>query len=335
MSLLGIVRLETLGLDADRFDEWVDNGYHASMSFLERYREMRRHPQNLMAGARSAIIMALSYGRRGDNDISKSPRVAQYAMLRDYHRTIWQRGENILRQLEECAQCDGLQLVGRVVTDSAPLLERALAARTSRGFIGKNTLFIHPELGSQFLLAEILLNIELPYDTAASVEPNRRRPEGGCGTCRRCEVNCPTGALNHPYRLDANLCLSYWTIEHRGTIPEKFWPWLGRYWFGCDICQTVCPYNRKSPQTQESPIPIPDIYDVAVMNQADYERWFGGTSLARAKIYGLRRNALIALTVTNHPRLSDALSQVGPGDHEVLRATVSQVGSYALLHSRE
>ncbi len=328
MSLLGIVRLETLELDADRFDQWVDNGYHASMSFLERYREMRRHPQNLMAGARSAVIMALPYGRREYSDSRTPPRIAQYALLRDYHRVIWQRGESILRQLEERALRGGLQLVGRVVTDSAPLLERALAARTSRGFIGKNTLFIHPELGSQFLLAEILLSIELPYDTPARVEPSQRSIEGGCGTCRRCEVNCPTGALNHPYRLNANLCLSYWTIEHRGTIPEQFWPWLGRYWFGCDICQTVCPYNRKSSQTPESPIQIPDLYDVAVMTQADYERWFGGTSLARAKIHGLRRNALIALTVINHPRLGEALSRVVLGDHEVLRATVAQIGTY-------
>ena len=132
----------------------------------------------------------------------------------------------------------------KIAVDSVPIFERAIAAKTEFGFIGKNTCYIHPKKGSFFLLGEIILDEVIKQDSKLAVETTKRTDLGGCGSCKRCQVHCPTGALDKEYELDANLCLSYWSIESRGIIPEKFWPWFSKFYFGCDICQLVCPYNR-------------------------------------------------------------------------------------------
>lgn len=334
LIFLGIVKLDPLNVDADRFDTWLKMGRHAGMDFLIRNREFRRYPGTLFEGAVSAIIVALPYDL-GDRyvpraNLSETPRTAQYARFKDYHKVMWTKGDAILASIKKnLGKIDGFQLQGRVAADSAPLLERALAARCAKGFIGKNTLFIHPEQGSLILLGEILVNCELPFDESNHpVDPAQRNERGGCGTCRRCQVHCPTGALSQDYQLDANRCLSYWTIEHRGTIPEEFWPWLRFYWFGCDICQTVCPYNRKSQKVKQTPHEIPPLYEVATMDQLRYEKWFGGTPLTRAKYFGLKRNALIALTVMKDGRLEEILNQISDQDHEIVLMTVQQIRKY-------
>jgi len=225
----------------------------------------------------------------------------------------------------------GEELEARVVVDSAPILERALAARTRRGFIGKNTCFIHPEKGSFFLLAEILLTLPLPADQPARVDVQHRGPDGGCGSCKRCQVHCPTGALNEAYQLDAKRCLSYWTIEHRGPVPEEFWPYLADYLFGCDICQLVCPYNRGAVVTSRTDLvrlgDLPSLLAIVTMDQASYVRWFGGTPMTRAKREGLQRNALIAMVVTNDGRLEEALASVTTESHPVLIETKRQASA--------
>ena len=130
---------------------------------------------------------------------------------------------------------------------------------------------------------------------------------GGCGTCKRCQVHCPTDALSNDFELDANLCLSYWSIESRSTVPEKFWKWFDKFYFGCDICQLVCPYNRGDiPHAKEEWVKLKnelDLFEVATMDQKFYEQTFGGSPMTRAKIQGLRRNALIAMTVSGDSRL--------------------------------
>jgi epoxyqueuosine reductase len=198
-----------------------------------------------------------------------------------------------------------------------------------RGFIGKNTCFIHPDHGSFMLIGEILLSRQLSFsDPAATVDPNQRSENGGCGSCRRCQVHCPTGALDQDYKLDARKCLAYWTIEHRGTIPFEFWPHLPTYVFGCDLCQLACPYNRKASLTQEairSDLLHPDLFALATMSQQHYEAWMGGTPLTRAKREGLRRNALIAMAVTRDERLSEACAAVNTEDADVLHQTLEQI----------
>ncbi len=326
LLLLGLV---DLGIESSYhfFESWLDRGHHAGMQFLERNRELRKDPRGLLLEARQAIIFSLPYFQ-GDRLLAAHRgryRVAQYARMHDYHKSMKKKATSILLQLQN----DHVGLQGRVTIDSAPLLERALAAQTFRGFIGKNTCFIHPEHGSLMLLGEILLTKEIfASDTAAKINPDERTRDGGCGTCRRCQVNCPTGALDQAYTLDARKCLAYWTIEHRGPIPFEFWKWLPTYIFGCDLCQLACPYNRQSQQTAEPvrhDLSNPDLFDLATMDQQRYETWLGGTPLTRAKREGLRRNALIAMAVMQDDRLPAALAKIKTDDAEVLHLTLAQI----------
>jgi epoxyqueuosine reductase len=326
LLLLGLVDLGPEPRFA-HFESWLQDGQHAGMQFLENYRHLRQDPRGLLPEAVQAIVFALPYAQ-GDKltpALKGQYRVAQYARLRDYHKSMKQKAGSILSALQ--AEMPGLQ--GRVTIDSAPLLERALAARTLYGFVGKNTCYIHPEYGSMMLLGEILLTKALTLsDVPAAIDPDSRTAAGGCGTCRRCQVHCPTGALDQAYRLDARKCLAYWTIEHRGPIPLEFWPWLPTYVFGCDLCQLACPYNRKALITREptrNDLINPDLLDLATMSQQRYEVWMGGTPLTRARREGLRRNALIAMTVSRDARLSEACASVQDDDAEVLHQTLVQI----------
>lgn len=322
----GLLFLGTVGLhypeDYRRFRQWIAENRHADLKFLENHPELRAEPKGLLPGARSAVILALPYFH---DESPPGPQVARYARYADYHRVLKEKAERVA-----AAGLPGHNV--RVAVDSAPILERALAAQTRRGFIGKNTLYIHPDHGSFLLLGEILTDADLPHDLPPVIDPARKTREGGCGPCRLCQSACPTGALDHAYTLDASKCLAYWTIENRGTIPERYWPWLADYYFGCDLCQLACPYNR-----QAKPAPAdwkardyPDLETVAGMDQAQYERHFGGTPLTRAKRSGLRRNALIAMAVTRHPGLERVMARVPSDGDPVLEATVSQIRAYLL-----
>lgn len=320
-----------VGSEFQRFSEWLRLGHHAGMSFLEKNTEIRQDPRKLLPGARSVIVVAMNYFL-GDKLHPKAgpvrPRIAQYARLRDYHKVLRQLGEELAKLLQTEFSTQSIQC--RVVVDSAPILERAVAARAGSGFIGKNTCFIHPKLGSWLLLAEILTTADLPTTPPLKTIPQKRSSEGGCGSCRRCQVFCPTGALNKDYVLDANLCLAYWTIEHRGLIPEKFWPWMAEYYFGCDICQLICPYNRSArvleDQSQVLIKEPPSLFAVATMDHVAYERMFGGTPMTRAKRHGLKRNALIAMAVTNDPRLNEAMELAVQGEPEaIVQQTADQI----------
>jgi len=297
------------------------------MGFLENNLALREDPRGLMEGARQALIFGLNYyqGDKLNAALQGTARIAQYARLKDYHKSLRKRGEAIAAEL--ASALPGLS--SRVLVDSAPLLERALANRTSKGFIGKNTCFIHPDKGSMFLLAEILLDQEImAADVKIPVDPSVRSEGGGCGSCKRCQVFCPTGALDEAYRLDARKCLAYWTIEHRGTIPEEFWPWVKTYLFGCDLCQLACPYNRTQSLSKEAVILTAaevDPFPIACMNQAEYVALFGGSPATRAKRSGLRRNALIALCEMGDARLEEAMASVGPEDEAVLHETLVQI----------
>lgn len=322
---LGVVSLQT-EQDYSRFARWLEEKKHAGMRYLENHRDLRKNPSLLLPNAKVAIVVALPYygGETGE-----FPKVAQYARFRDYHRILKERGralfQRVLRDVKTTEEF-------RVAVDSAPILEKALATKTELGFMGKNTLYIHPLYGSFLLLAEILTTLELPIDDKIFVSPEKRSEVGGCGSCKSCQVACPTGALQTDYSIDANRCLAYWTIEHRGLIPEEFWPWLSEYWFGCDVCQTVCPYNQRTEnQTLPSsiqPISMPSLYTVATMSQPEYERYFGGTAMTRAKRNGLRRNALIAMTVTGDPLLGTALGKASQDCGYPIAETLNQIENY-------
>ncbi len=305
----------------EHFRRWIDAGKHAGLQYLEKYEEVRKEPEKLLPGAKAAIIIALPYSQ-GDNwplEPGEEPRVAQYARFQDYHQVLQKTGTRLVKKLKEKIELDSHSF--RVLVDTAPILERALAAQTQSSFIGKNTCLIHPTHGSFLLLAEILTTYPFEFDQAEK--------KSECGSCTLCQVQCPTGALDEDYILDSNRCLAYWTIEHRGTIPEEFWPWLSKYYFGCDICQQVCPYNQeaKSYQLPAKIIPkkMPSLFEVATMDQKNYEAYFGGTPMTRAKRSGLRRNALISLYVTQNPRLEEALDSVTKDGGYPLEETVIQI----------
>lgn len=303
------------------FRKWLAQGKHAGLKYLEKYDEVRKEPHRLLEGAKAAIIVALPYAQ-GDSwpmTADDPPRAAQYARFADYHYFLQKSGEFIIEKLQKYPQLSSHSF--RTLVDTAPVLERALAAQTSSSFIGKNTCLIHPTQGSFLLLAEILTTYPFEYDP--------QETKNNCGTCTLCQVHCPTGALNEDYVLDSNRCLAYWTIEHRGPIPEEFWPWLSKYYFGCDICQLVCPFNQEAKSYQLPPkiVPrkIPSLFEIATMNQVQYEAFFGGTPMTRAKRNGLRRNALIALYVTQDPRLLEALEHVNKDGGFPLEETVQQI----------
>lgn len=339
LELLGIVSIDS-PLRINELEEWLQDGRHGFLKYLENHIEIRRKPEKLLPGAKSALILGLNYdaGDRMSSEFRKNPkpRIAQYARAIDYHKTFWQLENKLATQLRKLLV---QEFNHRMVTDSAPILERSMAESTSQGFIGKNTCWIHPEKGSFFLLAEFLLDIDLPKDHKAAVDPQKRTESGGCGSCKKCQVNCPTNALSEDYKIDARRCLSSYTIENRDEIPREFWPHLKYYWFGCDICQLVCPYNRKSEAKNfgkdKQYLQSLDLYDVATMDEHFYLKHFAGTPMTRPKKDGLRRNALIAMYESKHPRLAAAVALL-QSDREIpemIKRTINEI-NYSLVRNR-
>ncbi len=308
------------------YTEWIAKEFHGNMSYLAKNLEFRKNPNLLLPGSKSAIILGYSY-YVGEQAKDSAPKIAQYAMFPDYHKVLRKKGTSLVENLQKSI---GTHEAFRVAVDSAPVLERALAARSQTGFIGKNTCFIHPQKGSFFNLLVILSTLTFSYDAQNFVDPTQRSPEkGGCGSCNRCRIHCPTGALDTPYQLDARKCLAYYSIEHRGPIPLEFWPHFKLYFFGCDICQLVCPYNRKIAKTvAEEILKIPSLSLIACMNQAEYESFFGGTALTRAKKTGLQRNALIAMTVRKDPKLQQVIDALEKEEDPMIQATLSQIKEF-------
>lgn len=317
----------TLDLEQDfaRFQQWLSESKQAGMQFLEKYDEIRRDPKKLLPEATGALIVGLPYDQ-GDSwpfEQGEAPRIAQYARFKDYHKLFREKVEKVCSQYAS----ENPDFRFRVCVDTAPLLERALAAKAGLGFVGKNTCYIHESHGSFLLLAVVLCNWEVLEKSEAK--------EAACGSCSLCQVACPTGALNEDYTIDSRKCLSYWSIEHRGEIPLEFWPHFEKYYFGCDICQLACPYNHEA---RENGLPtkiekrgFPDRVTTALMSETEYQKYFGGTPLTRAKQSGLQRNALISLTVTRHPDLKRVLEELGRHPDPVLRKTVESAKRYPEL----
>ncbi len=274
-----------------RFLEWLEADRHAGMDYMERLAAARVHPENVLEGVRSIVVVALVYGGGGESE-NADPRfgkTARYARGIDYHQVFWKRLDVLLERIRAIDP----SVRGRSACDTAPLLERDFAALAGLGWIGKNTMMISKKLGSFTLLGGLLLDLEL--------EPDARHETNHCGTCTRCLDACPTSAFDGAYRLDANRCISYWTIEHRGTIAEEFADRLDGWLFGCDICQDVCPWNRKAPRGKTPELSAGDEWvnvDLIELLEADDEaisRRLRGTAFKRAKRSGLLRNAALIL----------------------------------------
>ncbi len=290
----------------DELRAWLAAGRHGSMGYLARNVEERLDVRRLLPGARSVVIVADQYATRNDPpEPEVAPgrgRIARYARGRDYH-------EEIKRRLH--ALCDELRAQRgadcRAFSDTAPVLERELAARAGLGWIGKHTLLIHPRLGSYTLLGGFVTTLELCEARPSGAAAERRATQDSCGTCTRCIDACPTQAIS-PYSVDASRCISYLTIERREPLPQ----WAGhalRGWaFGCDICQEVCPHNSPRPPGAEvgeanaayrGPAARAQGLDLrAVLGWAleDRSRELSGSAMKRATLAMLKRNAIALLT---------------------------------------
>jgi epoxyqueuosine reductase len=297
---------------ADGFEHlhtWLAAGYAGTMTYLHKNAEARRHPASILPAVRSVIMAAMSYHDPATDNETPPPRpaghsasgkVARYARGADYHEVLWRRLERLLDWLQnERPGC-----IGRAVSDSAPLLERDFARRAGLGWIGKNTLLLNCDAGSYFVLGALLVDIELRADTPFEAEH--------CGSCTACLDACPTDAFPAPGVLDARRCVSYLTIEHKGPIPLELRPGVGGWLFGCDVCQEVCPWNRKATAGTEPKLqPLKslaalDAVKLLGLSEEEFFRRFEGTAMLRARRRGLLRNAAVVLGNT--------------GDHSALPA---------------
>ncbi|MEX0585928.1 MAG: tRNA epoxyqueuosine(34) reductase QueG [Pirellulales bacterium] len=314
-----------------KFFEWLNLGYAGEMDYLARRRDAYAHPEGVLPGARSLLVLAMNY--RTTEPGPPKPgfgRVARYAWgAADYHDLIHDRLEQLKQLLVRLAP--GCAVRG--VVDTAPLLEREFAVLAGLGWIGKNTLVLNQRLGSWFFLAVLLTDVELAYDEPSQTDH--------CGTCRACLDACPTGAFVDAYVLDARRCLSYTTIEQRTLPGEELRRAQGDWLFGCDICQEVCPWNRRAPATDEpafapdpetEPIELARLFD---LDEAAFRRQFRHTPLWRPKRRGILRNAALALGSQRYLPATGALMR-GLADAEPLvrAACAWALGQYATAAAR-
>ena len=322
-DLCGVVRAEKFP-ELEQIEEWLARGYAGEMKYLSDPR--RGNPQSVMAGIRSVIVCALNYNcdkphsmeTVGTEDADE-PRgwISRYAWGQDYHEVLQEKLQSLVTALRGRFT---EPFEARVYTDTGPVQERIFAKYAGLGWLGKNTLLLNAKLGSWFFLGAILTTLDLQ----PALGQNELPPPDLCGTCRKCIDACPTEALVEPYVMDARLCISYLTIELRGSIPEELREPMGRHVFGCDICQDVCPWNRRAPVTEaeefqprvfpgekerqtgmsvppaeqpagEESLFLPRLQWLAAMNEEEFRQVFRGSPIKRAKWRGLARNACIAL----------------------------------------
>lgn len=292
---VGIVPAAPLVEEGSRLRQWLARVYHGNMTWMERNPEMRTDPRILFPGARSVVVVALNYYTEAEHAASspQTGKISRYAWGDDYHDVLSSRLKSLLSWIQE--QIPEAQ--GKVCVDIQPMMDKAWAQRAGLGWIGKHTNLITPDYGSWVFLGELILDIELEFDT--------QLVEDHCGTCTLCIDACPTQAITEPYVLDSNKCISYATIELREPkIPEEIGERLEGWLYGCDICQDVCPWNRFQQVTSESRFqpregnvnaPLSELLD---LNQDAYAERFRGSAMKRAKLSGLQRNARTLLNNT-------------------------------------
>jgi epoxyqueuosine reductase len=313
--------------ELDHFEDWLGRGYQGEMNYLEDAR--RRDLSLVMAPLRGVIVCGLNYNTEhpysmeAESPAAKrqgTPRgwISRYAWGDDYHEVMWSRLNALEAELR--ARFPG-PFSSRAYADTGPIPERVLAKHAGLGWLGKNTLLLNKDLGSWLFLGVILTSLDI-VPAMASSNP---APPNLCGSCRKCLDACPTGALVEPFVMDARRCISYLTIELRGSIPEEFREGIGWQVYGCDICQDVCPYNRKAPVTgleefqprqtgPEESLLLPKLEWLAGLSETQFRRSFRASSMKRAKWQGLVRNACIGL-----------------GNAGLTRANVEHAGAIAVV----
>jgi len=278
--------------DAARFERWLDEGHHGSMGYLERFRDRIVDPGGILPGGRSMLVVGLGHSRP-EFALADGARVARYAAGRDYHNVLRRKLRKLARRLQQ----EGLVQDYRSIVDAGPLMERSHAAAAGVGFESKAANLLHPSFGPWFFLGELLLDVEL--EPTGPPEALESPPLGSCGTCTACLDACPTGAILEPGLVHSPTCLSYQTIEQRGSIPRAMREHMSDWVFGCDVCSEVCPWGRSAPDVSAR-------YGVhPALAEGGLVRWlsvgdeflasFEGSPLRRPGRAGLARNAAIGL----------------------------------------
>ncbi|MBO0726665.1 MAG: tRNA epoxyqueuosine(34) reductase QueG [Blastocatellia bacterium] len=308
---VGVAPARALTEEGARLGEWLARGFHGRMSYMAREPQRRADPRLLLPSAKSVVSVALNYFRpekRSENrmDAPETGKISRYAWGDDYHEVLRDKLKSLLEWIcGRASQVEGGvegqiegriegQIEGKICVDSAPMMDKAWAARAGIGWIGKHTNLITKEFGSWVFLGELLLSIELDYDSF--IEPDH------CGKCRACIDACPTQAIIEPYQLDATRCISYGTIELReAELPEPIRSNLESWVFGCDICQDVCPWSRFSKETAEERfepregVVEPRLMEMIEMSQEEFSKRFRKSAIKRAKLGGLKRNAMAVM----------------------------------------
>jgi epoxyqueuosine reductase len=284
---VGIVRARALDVERDRLRQWLARGYHGEMAWMARELELRADPRKFFPAARSVVVVAKNYYTPTEHtDDPATGKVSRYAWGDDYHEVVGAKLHSLLKGIKE----EFPQTEGKVCVDIQPLMDKAWAARAGLGWIGKHTNLITTEYGSWVFIGELLLNIDLEYDHELVADH--------CGSCTLCIDACPTSAITEPYVLDSNKCISHATIELRNAeLPDDVAENLEGWFYGCDICQDVCPWNRFEQitdeprfQRREGNVNI-DLADVLELTPATYAERFRHSAMKRAKLSGLQRNA--------------------------------------------
>ena len=282
-SFCGFSKVRKLEEEAVLLEQWLKNGMHGKMKYMENYFDMRIDPSKLMPGAKSVVSLLLNYYTEEEQNPEAGYKISKYAYGKDYHKVIKAKLKELLHFIHEKIG----EVAGRAFVDSAPVLDKAWAKSSGLGWVGKNTNLINKKEGSFFFIAELILDLEFEYDSPVADH---------CGTCTRCIDACPTDAIVEPYLVDGSKCISYFTIELKDKIPAEYKNKFDNWVFGCDICQDVCPWNRFSkPNTIPEFKPLPGLLE---MKKEDWEEItedifktiFEGSPLKRAGFEGLKRN---------------------------------------------
>jgi epoxyqueuosine reductase len=292
---VGIVKAESLEEEGGRLEEWLGKNLHGEMKWMEREPEKRADPRILFPGAKSLVVVTLNYYTPHDHeDEDTSGKISRYAWGDDYHDVVKEKLWELFSWIQ--AELPGTE--GKVCVDTAPIMDKAWAVRAGLGWLGKHTNLITKEFGSWVFIGELLLNVELEYETEVV--------EDHCGTCTACIDACPTDAIAAPFLVDSNACLSYATIELRAPdLPLEITNNIEGWLYGCDICQDVCPWNRFQSPTDEKrfePRPnnvSPNLQEILSLTREEYTEKFRRSAIKRTKLQGLKRNAQAILDAKN------------------------------------
>ena len=279
----GIAKAGFLADEAPKLEQWLQEGHHGKMHYMENHFDKRLDPTLLVPGAKSVVSLLLNYHAEEKQEDPNAPKIASYAFGQDYHHVIKGKLKILLSRLKESIG----EIEGRVFVDSAPVMDKAWAAKAGLGWIGKNTNLISKQVGSFFFIAEMIIDLELAYDLPVADH---------CGSCTACIDACPTEALIAPYQIDGSKCISYATIELKEAIPSSFKDKMDGWMFGCDVCQTVCPWNRFATPHQEAAFqPKGELLELTAkdwqeLTEETFQRVFQKSAVKRAKYTGLKRN---------------------------------------------